>query len=57
MRSPRAPPLSMNRRTLRPDGASTSDSTWDNFEGDKEKAAEEAAPEKKSADDGFIQRF
>jgi twitching motility protein PilT len=38
--------------------ASTSDSTWDNFEGDKEKAAEEIIPpEKKPEDDGFIQRF
>jgi twitching motility protein PilT len=43
--------------------ASTSDSTWENFEGDKEeeKPAEEAAPEKgaggKKEDDGFVQRF
>jgi twitching motility protein PilT len=38
--------------------ASTSDSTWDNFEGDKDKAAEEAAPAAaKPEDDGFIQRF
>jgi len=39
--------------------ASTSDSTWDNFEGDKEeKAAAEAAPAAgKPEDDGFIQRF
>ncbi len=38
--------------------ASTSDSTWDNFEGDKEgKAAEEVAPAAaKPEDDGFIQR-
>jgi twitching motility protein PilT len=39
--------------------ASTSDSTWDNFEGDKEdKPTEEAAPASaKPEDDGFIQRF
>jgi twitching motility protein PilT len=40
--------------------ASTSDSTWENFEGDKEeKPAEEVIPEKgkKPEDDGFIQRF
>jgi len=38
--------------------ASTSDSTWDNFEGDKEKAEEEVIKEeKKPEDDGFIQRF
>ncbi|HEX5067743.1 MAG TPA: type IV pilus twitching motility protein PilT [Myxococcota bacterium] len=38
--------------------ASTSDSTWDNFEGDKEKAEEEILKEeKKPEDDGFIQRF
>ncbi|HVH17363.1 MAG TPA: type IV pilus twitching motility protein PilT [Myxococcota bacterium] len=38
--------------------ASTSDSTWDNFEGDKEKAEEEVLKEeKKPEDDGFIQRF
>ena len=38
--------------------ASTSDSTWDNFEGDKEKGEEEVIKdEKKPEDDGFIQRF
>jgi len=37
--------------------ASTSDSTWDNFEGDKEKADEVIPEEKKPEDDGFIQRF
>jgi twitching motility protein PilT len=37
--------------------ASTSDSTWDNFEGEKEKSEEILPPEKKSEDDGFIQRF
>jgi twitching motility protein PilT len=38
--------------------ASTSDSTWENFEGDKEKAEEEVIKEeKKPEDDGFIQRF
>jgi len=39
--------------------ASTSDSTWDNFEGDKEgKPTEEAPPAAgKPEDDGFIQRF
>jgi twitching motility protein PilT len=38
--------------------ASTSDSTWDNFEGDKEKGEEEVLKEeKKPEDDGFIQRF
>ena len=38
--------------------ASTSDSTWENFEGDKEKAAEEViADETKKPEDDFIQRF
>jgi twitching motility protein PilT len=39
--------------------ASTSDSTWENFEGDKDEVIAEEKPDasKKSEDDGFIQKF
>jgi twitching motility protein PilT len=36
--------------------ASTSDSTWENFEGDKEKG-EDVIPAEKKAEDDFIQKF
>ena len=37
--------------------ASTSDGTWENFEGEESEKNEEVIPEQKPAEDDFIQRF